>query len=310
MNAVQDNKNPFFGQLSRSTWVWAYFFVSFAYQFLPSKVPFVGARNYGNEMALLFKWSAKNVKSSFFQNPPLLGVKPDWCVAYGLSGLDGGEGGYLCGFVSDSQKKIYVHPKYDCSKRLKTGACLKLKEDIAFTFSAQEFIEPYRKNNLTTLEVLHEKNIFEHEGLYRKTNSIGNVRRAWSPMFNPEKDWASLKFHHGNHKSLYKNIFGITIFLVSFGIVLAPIIGLFLFIGNKTWIQLEPKAQALSWAKSNGYPIPYKPSNWWWLFGLILLLNGVWPGIIIFIWRTIKGKQYKKDLQSWDEKWIDNQKMD
>ena len=90
MNEVQENKNHFSLKLSRSTWVWAYFFISCAYQFLPSKVPFVGARNYGNEMAFLYTWSARNVKPSFFQNPPLLGVNPDWCVAYGLSGLDGG----------------------------------------------------------------------------------------------------------------------------------------------------------------------------------------------------------------------------
>ena len=99
-----------------------------------------------------------------------------------------------------------------------------------------------------------------------------------------------------------------TIFLVSYGIVLAPIVGLFLLIGNKTWIQPEPKSEALSWAKFNGYPIPYKPSNWWWIFALIMLFNGVLPGIIIFIWRGIKGKQYEQDLKSWEEKWIDNQK--
>ena len=308
MNEVQENKNYFSLNLSKSTWVWAYFLISCAYQFLPSKVPFVGARNYGNEMAFLYTWSARNVKPSFFQNPPLLGVNPDWCVAYGLSGLDGGEGGYLCGYIRDFQKRIYALPRYDCSKRLKTGGCLKLKEDIAFTLSAQEFIKPYKNNNLTTLDILHEKDAFKNEGLYKKITSIRNVRSAWSSMFNPEKDWGALKFHHGNRKSLYKNIFGITIFLVGYGIVLAPIVGLFLLIGNKTWIQPEPKSEALSWAKFNGYPIPYKPSNWWWLFALIMLFNGVLPGIIIFIWRGIKGKQYEQDLKSWEEKWIGNQK--
>ena len=96
--------------------------------------------------------------------------------------------------------------------------------------------------------------------------------------------------------------------LIMSGLSQAPIIGLFLFIGNKTWIQPEPKSEALSWAKFNGYPIPYKPSNWWWIFALIMLFNGVLPGIIIFIWRGIKGKQYEQDLKSWEEKWIDNQK--
>ena len=59
--------------------------------------------------------------------------------------MDGGEGGYLCGYIRDFQKRIYALPRYDCSKRLKTGDCLKLKEDIAFTLSAQEFIKPYEK---------------------------------------------------------------------------------------------------------------------------------------------------------------------
>ncbi len=310
MNKLPETKRPFSLMLSKSACVWVYFFVSLAYQSLPSKVPFVGARNYGNEITLMFKWSARNVKSSFFKTPPLLGVKPDWCVAYGLSGLDGGEGGYLCGFISDSQKKIYVHPKYDCNRRLRTGHCMKLTEDIAFTISAQEFIEPYTKNNLTSLDVLHDTNTVEKEDLYRTAGSIMNVRRAWSSRFNPENDWESLKFHHGYQKSIYKNILGITIFLVSHGIVLAPIAGLFLFIGNKTWIQPEPKSPALSWGISNGYPIPYKPSNWWWFFGLIMLFNWLWPGIIIFTWRVIKGKQYKKDLKLWEEKWMDNKKME
>ena len=154
-------------------------------------------KTYGNEIALLSGWSARNVKPSFFPNPPLLGVKPVWCVAYGLRGLDGGDGFYL---VSDSQKK-YVYLIYDCNKRLETGACLRLKEDIAFCLLAQEFIEPY-KNNVSKLDILYEKDAFKKESFDITLNSIRNVRNEWSLKFNPEKDWESLRFYHDDRKSV------------------------------------------------------------------------------------------------------------
>ena len=208
-----------------------YFYLcsTFLYSFLPWKVPLRGASVYGNKDAFLYSWSAVRVKNSFLKNPPLLEDKAEWCLAYGLSGLDGGERGYICGFERSEKKYIYINPVYDCTKRYQEGRsdCEKLLDNsLVRVYPIDEFLNStnYMYENL--YKNLGTEKFYSLKEKYPDATS--SVRGAYRDL-NPNKDWFWLKLHYSNSPTFREVTSWINLFIFV-GYLLLPLTILFVVI--------------------------------------------------------------------------------
>ena len=143
-----------------------------------------------------------------YKNLPLLNEKADWCLSYGMSGLDGGEGGIMCGYGIEDKKFIYINPYTDCSLRDENSNCKNIKDQQINKFQIEDFLN------------LDSKKKFP--------NSIRNVRRAYKE-FDPNLDWFWFKYHYGElnrFNQIFRNVY-----LILFpGFLLGPFVITFLII--------------------------------------------------------------------------------
>ena len=208
-------KNFFFGYLC----------LSFLYLFLPWKIPLRGASTYGNTGAFLSAWSASRVKKSFLENPPFLEENASWCLAYGLSGLDGGEGGYICGFERNEKKYIYINPVYDCTERSKEQNynCKKIDNSLVRVYSIDEFLgsDHYIPKSKNTEKYFSFKEKYPNATTY--------VRKAYQDL-NPNKDWFWLKLHYSNSSVFHELTSWIYLFIFIGNSILLPFTIIFIFI--------------------------------------------------------------------------------
>ena len=202
-----------------------YLCLSFLYLFLPWKVPLRGASTYGNKVAFLSAWSASRVKKSFLEKPPFLEENASWCLAYGLSGLDGGEGGYICGFERNKKKHIYINPVFDCTERSKDQNynCKKIDNSLVRVYPIDEFLG-------SAHNIPKSKNTERYYSLKEKyPNATTSVRNAYQDL-NPNKDWFWLKLHYSNSSFFHELTSWIYLFIFFGNLIFLPLTITIIFI--------------------------------------------------------------------------------
>ena len=195
----------------------SYGLICLSYPFIPKKVCLVGANGLNNS-SFLSNWYAYRMKKSYLENPPLLNTKAEWCLAYGMSGLDGGEGGVICGYLNNNKKFIYVNPHYDCSSRNKNGDCNKIRDSLVRKYTVNDFlvseydIKKRRIKDIVDGNYSSKDNINNKKAIdFKYPLATTYVRRAYSG-FNPFSDWFWFKLHYGE-SSFYSNIISFFIFI-------------------------------------------------------------------------------------------------
>lgn len=190
----------------------SYGLICLFYPFSPFKIILQGANGLNNSTGFS-NWYASRVKKSYVENLPSLTEKPEWCLAYGMAGLDGGEGGIICGFKKDKSKFIYINPYYDCVNRDENYDCVNIENKLIRKYAAGDFIKTYNFEyfNQTFREFQEE---YKNEtlsyddalALFYKINprEISYVRQAYRG-FDPNSDWYWFKLHYGD-SSAYREI--------------------------------------------------------------------------------------------------------
>lgn len=161
-----------------------------------------------NNGTLLSHWKAYRIKDSYFKNLPMLNEKTDWCLGYGMSGLDGGEGGIMCGYGTKDKKIIYINPYYDCSLRDENNNCKNIKDQQINKYQVDDFLNLNLKKKFPS--------------------SIRNVREAYKD-FDPNLDWFWFKYHYGE-LNRFNQIFRNVYLILLPGFLLGPFVITFLII--------------------------------------------------------------------------------
>ena len=101
--------------------------ISIAVSCVGLPVSLVGPSSHLNRQALLFHWSVYPLNKQYWNMENVSTFEPSWCLGYGLSGLDGGHTGILCGFNRGAEKFVYHIPNEylsGCtSRKNKRGDC-------------------------------------------------------------------------------------------------------------------------------------------------------------------------------------------
>ena len=177
--------------------------VGILFQFIPWKLPFFGAHYYQEKGFFMGGVNYRTLAKKYIPSS-LSPMNNDWCVEYSFWGLDGGQGGIICG----EKKLIKIFGPTDrCygNENPLFGYCDKYQdnsdsvvsfgtysdEDLKFIRSG-EFMNLFNRDNLTPFE-------FE---MRRQVSSQMRIISVWGNEFNDETDWKILTFHHGRFSFL------------------------------------------------------------------------------------------------------------
>ena len=205
--------------------------VGILFQFIPWKLPFYGARYYQEKGFFMGGVNYRTLDKKYIPSS-LTPMSNDWCVEYRFWGLDGGQGGIICG-----EKKIIkiFGPTDRCygNENPLFGYCDKYQDnsdsvvslgtysddDLKFIRSG-EFMNLFNRDNLTPFEL----------EMRRQVSSQMRIIRIWGNEFNDETDWKILTFHHGRFSFLGNFI---AIFFTLLSNFLIPIFLIFLMLFTK-----------------------------------------------------------------------------